>query len=466
MAEVGTMKIDCETASVTPDARSSAGSFACFRIAGGVPLEGEVRASGSKNATLPMMAAAILAAEPVRLEGVPQLADVRTLALVLQDLGLDVSWRDGAAAGNGRSPAGPRPLAAGAADAGEFLRAGTAAGAARPGHRTPARRLPHRRSAGRSASEGIGRPGRRLAAGARLRDRPDTAAPRRDHRHERSVRADGHRHGQRPQRGGAGPRRHADPGGRPRAGNRRSGPLPQLLGGADQRPGNLDHRGRRRRRTGRRKLPGHRRPHRGRHAAAGGGHHGRRGRGDGHRPEPLAGGARPAGGHRRADRGPRRSRRTAGRVAAAAGRYRGRALPRHPQRSASAVDGPDVVGPGKQHGGRSRLSRAVSARGRVEPAGGAHHLWRRRGARQRGRPARRRGGDGLGPAGQRRAGVGRPGRRRHDDGASHRPTRSRLRAAGAEIAAIGASIERKGTCGSIIGIDADALHADLHAPSI
>jgi UDP-N-acetylglucosamine 1-carboxyvinyltransferase len=83
------MNTDCETASVTP------GSFTCFRIAGGVPLSGEVRAGGSKNAALPMMAAAILAAEPVRLQGVPQLADVHTLALVLADLGLEVSWRDG-----------------------------------------------------------------------------------------------------------------------------------------------------------------------------------------------------------------------------------------------------------------------------------------------------------------------------------------------------------------------------------
>ena len=30
---------------------------------------------------------------------------------------------------------------------------------------------------------------------------------------------------------------------------------------------------------------------------------------------------------------------------------------------------------------------------------------------------------------------------------------------------LGASIERRGTCGGIIGIDADALHANLHAPS-
>ncbi len=59
-----------------------------FRIIGGMRLSGTVRASGSKNAALPIMAASILASEPVRLEGVPRLADVDTLALVLQELGV------------------------------------------------------------------------------------------------------------------------------------------------------------------------------------------------------------------------------------------------------------------------------------------------------------------------------------------------------------------------------------------
>jgi UDP-N-acetylglucosamine 1-carboxyvinyltransferase len=56
-----------------------------------VPLRGEVRVGGSKNAALPMMAAAILADGAVVLEGVPQLTDVRTMGLLLRDLGIDVS---------------------------------------------------------------------------------------------------------------------------------------------------------------------------------------------------------------------------------------------------------------------------------------------------------------------------------------------------------------------------------------
>ena len=55
-----------------------------FEITGGVPLHGEVCCSGAKNAALPIMAAAILASEPVRLENVPRLADVRTQARLLR----------------------------------------------------------------------------------------------------------------------------------------------------------------------------------------------------------------------------------------------------------------------------------------------------------------------------------------------------------------------------------------------
>ena len=61
-----------------------------FRILGGRRLCGRVRAGGSKNAALPMMAAAILADGPVRLEGVPRLADVDTLSLLLGQLGVEV----------------------------------------------------------------------------------------------------------------------------------------------------------------------------------------------------------------------------------------------------------------------------------------------------------------------------------------------------------------------------------------
>lgn len=67
-----------------------------LRITGGAPLCGTVEVSGSKNAALPIMAASILASGPVVLSGVPELVDVRTLALLLGYLGVEVArMRDG-----------------------------------------------------------------------------------------------------------------------------------------------------------------------------------------------------------------------------------------------------------------------------------------------------------------------------------------------------------------------------------
>jgi UDP-N-acetylglucosamine 1-carboxyvinyltransferase len=64
-----------------------------LRIHGPTRLTGEVAASGSKNAALPIMAASILASEPVRLARVPKLTDIQTLSRLLQGLGLFVERR-------------------------------------------------------------------------------------------------------------------------------------------------------------------------------------------------------------------------------------------------------------------------------------------------------------------------------------------------------------------------------------
>ncbi len=58
-----------------------------FVITGGCPLSGAVRISGSKNATLPLMAASLLTSEPYILDGVPDIEDVRIMAEVLRSLG-------------------------------------------------------------------------------------------------------------------------------------------------------------------------------------------------------------------------------------------------------------------------------------------------------------------------------------------------------------------------------------------
>lgn len=58
-----------------------------FLITGGRPLSGTIRISGSKNAGLPLMAASLLTSEPVILEGLPDIEDVRIMAEVLRSLG-------------------------------------------------------------------------------------------------------------------------------------------------------------------------------------------------------------------------------------------------------------------------------------------------------------------------------------------------------------------------------------------
>jgi UDP-N-acetylglucosamine 1-carboxyvinyltransferase len=68
-----------------------------FVIVGPSRLEGEIPVSGAKNAALPCIAAALLTDEPVRLENLPNVADIRTLGKVLQHVGASVE-RDGDAA--------------------------------------------------------------------------------------------------------------------------------------------------------------------------------------------------------------------------------------------------------------------------------------------------------------------------------------------------------------------------------
>jgi UDP-N-acetylglucosamine 1-carboxyvinyltransferase len=62
-----------------------------LRIRGGLPLEGELRVSGAKNAALPIMCAALLSSAPLRLANVPQLMDVRTMAKLLRQMGVEAS---------------------------------------------------------------------------------------------------------------------------------------------------------------------------------------------------------------------------------------------------------------------------------------------------------------------------------------------------------------------------------------
>src|ERR1700716_3673742 len=62
-----------------------------LQIQGGVPLEGEVRISGAKNGTLPILAAALLAEDPVVVANVPHLKDVTTTVELLGRMGATVT---------------------------------------------------------------------------------------------------------------------------------------------------------------------------------------------------------------------------------------------------------------------------------------------------------------------------------------------------------------------------------------
>jgi UDP-N-acetylglucosamine 1-carboxyvinyltransferase len=62
-----------------------------FLINGGNRLRGKLAVNGSKNASLPIMAASILTEGETVLKGVPELEDVRLLAAILEKLGVSVT---------------------------------------------------------------------------------------------------------------------------------------------------------------------------------------------------------------------------------------------------------------------------------------------------------------------------------------------------------------------------------------
>lgn len=64
-----------------------------FVIRGGTPLAGHVTVGGAKNAALPIMAATLAATGPIRLEDIPAVVDVQTLARLLITLGMRVEWQ-------------------------------------------------------------------------------------------------------------------------------------------------------------------------------------------------------------------------------------------------------------------------------------------------------------------------------------------------------------------------------------
>ena len=61
-----------------------------IRIIGGQALHGTIRIGGAKNASLPLMAASILSEHPLVLQNVPDLADITSMKMLLEHLGVKV----------------------------------------------------------------------------------------------------------------------------------------------------------------------------------------------------------------------------------------------------------------------------------------------------------------------------------------------------------------------------------------
>ena len=62
------------------------------RIQGGQTLKGTVRASGSKNAALPVLISSLLSDQPCRYSNVPDLQDIRTTRLLLEQMGVQTNF--------------------------------------------------------------------------------------------------------------------------------------------------------------------------------------------------------------------------------------------------------------------------------------------------------------------------------------------------------------------------------------
>jgi len=63
-----------------------------YIVEGGYPISGTVRPAGNKNAALPAIAAALLTDEPVILDNVPDIGDVRSMLALLRNLGAEAVW--------------------------------------------------------------------------------------------------------------------------------------------------------------------------------------------------------------------------------------------------------------------------------------------------------------------------------------------------------------------------------------
>jgi UDP-N-acetylglucosamine 1-carboxyvinyltransferase len=64
-------------------------------VQGGIPLRGEVRISGAKNAALPIMCASLLTSDVLQLSNMPDLHDVATMRKLLEQMGVKAAVQGG-----------------------------------------------------------------------------------------------------------------------------------------------------------------------------------------------------------------------------------------------------------------------------------------------------------------------------------------------------------------------------------
>ena len=63
-----------------------------LRIEGGVPLNGEVQASGAKNAMTKLLVASLLLDKPCTFHNVPNIGDDTVTVELCQEIGIKIEW--------------------------------------------------------------------------------------------------------------------------------------------------------------------------------------------------------------------------------------------------------------------------------------------------------------------------------------------------------------------------------------
>lgn len=66
-----------------------------YKIRGGNRLKGNIKVSGAKNSAVALIPAAILANSPVSIDGLPEISDVFTLKLLMEEIGGQVTFENG-----------------------------------------------------------------------------------------------------------------------------------------------------------------------------------------------------------------------------------------------------------------------------------------------------------------------------------------------------------------------------------